>query len=158
MPITPSTDPDKRVSRIRLLPQVITLMRRRGLRMIRASGRQSAVDQAPPPVPKRVGVLAAPLKGAMSEPTDLERKRTQRRNVRGHTVVADVSTHDRAQPPADFLDGIMISGYTRVELGHAGLSLAPIRDSGMIKSFLCSCPSLASSHSHSPSLTIWTRS
>ncbi len=95
-----------------------------GIRMTSAGGRQPAVDQAPHPVPEHAGVLAAPRKGAMPEPTDLEPKRKQRRNVRGHAVVAYVSTHDRAQPPADFRDGVMHAPL-ELDLDLAQLRLQP---------------------------------
>ena len=65
-----------------------------GIRMTSAGGRQPVVDQAPHPVPTHAGFLATPQERAMPQPPDLEPKRTQRRSVRGHTVVADVSTHD----------------------------------------------------------------
>src|SRR5216684_64700 len=45
-----------------------------GIRMTRAGGRQPAVDQAPHPVPKHSGFLAAPQERAMPEPTYLEPK------------------------------------------------------------------------------------
>src|ERR1700736_4098531 len=92
-----------------------------GIRMTSTGGRQPAVDQAPRPVPKHSGCLAAPQERAMLEPADLEPKRMQRRAVGRHAVIADVSTYDRAQPPADFRDGVM---HAPVELD---LDLAPLR-------------------------------
>src|SRR4029077_5395820 len=79
--------------------------------MTSASRRQPAVEQAPHPVPKHAGVLAAPGKRAMPEPADLEPKRTQRPAVRGHSVVADVPTHDRSQPLTHLRDGIMHASF-----------------------------------------------
>jgi hypothetical protein len=82
-----------------------------GIRMTNAGGRQPAGDQAPHPIPKNAAVLAAPRKSAVPEPTHLEPKRTQRRAVRGHPVVANVSTHDRTQPLAHFRNGIMHASF-----------------------------------------------
>jgi hypothetical protein len=92
-----------------------------GIRMTSTGGRQPAVDQAPHSGPKHVGVLAAPRQGAMPEPTYLEPKRVQRRAVGRHAVVTDVATHDRAQPPANFRDGVI---HAPLELG---LDLAQLR-------------------------------
>jgi hypothetical protein len=78
-----------------------------GIRMTNAGGRQPAGNQAPHPVPKHAGVLAAPQQGAVPEPTYLEPKRVQRRAIGRHPVVPDVSTHDRSQPLAHFRDGVM---------------------------------------------------
>jgi hypothetical protein len=64
-----------------------------GIRMTSTGGRQPAVDQAPHPGPEHVGVLAAPRKGAMPEPADLEPKRMQRHAVGRHAVTADVSAY-----------------------------------------------------------------
>jgi len=69
--------------------------------------RQPAVDQAPQPGPKQASILAAPRKGKMPEPANLGPKRKQRRALRGHSLVPDVSTHDRSQPPAHFRNGIV---------------------------------------------------
>src|SRR5437899_4093406 len=95
-----------------------------GIRMTSASGRQPAIDQAPHSIPKHAGVLAAPRKGAMPEPADLVPKRRQRRAVHRHPVVTDVPTHDRAQPPADFRDGVMHAPL-ELDLDLAQLRLQP---------------------------------
>jgi len=95
-----------------------------GIRMTSTGGRQPAVDQAPHPVPEYMGVLAAPRKGAMPEPTDLEPKGTQRRAVGRHSVITDVSAHDRSQPPAHFRDGIMHAPF-ELDLDLAQLRLQP---------------------------------
>src|SRR5438445_2335176 len=92
-----------------------------GIRMTSAGGRQPAVDQAPHPVPKHAGVLTAPQEPAMPEPTDLEPKRAQRRAVGRHSVITNVSTHDRPQPLAHFRDGIMHAAF------EFGLHLAQLR-------------------------------
>jgi hypothetical protein len=92
-----------------------------GIRMTSAGGRQPAVDQAPHPVPKHAGVLAAPQERAMPEPTDLEPKRVQRRAVGRHSVITNVSTHDRPQPLAHFRDGVMHASF------EFGLHLAQLR-------------------------------
>ena len=95
-----------------------------GIRMTNAGGRQPAGDQAPHPVPEHVGVLAAPRKSAVPEPTDAEPKRLQRRAVRRHTVIANVSTHDRSQPVAHFRDGIMHAPF-ELSLDLTQLRLQP---------------------------------
>src|SRR5258708_16421008 len=66
-----------------------------GIRMTSAGGRQPAVDQAPHPVPKHAGVLAAPQERAMPEPASLEPQRVPPRAVGRHSVITNVSTHDR---------------------------------------------------------------
>ena len=92
-----------------------------GIRMTSAGGRQPAVDQAPHPVPKHAGFLAAPQERAMPEPTYLEPKRVQRRAVGRHSVITNVSTHDRPQPLAHFRDGVMHASF------EFGLYLAQLR-------------------------------
>src|SRR6266478_6469130 len=92
-----------------------------GIRMTSAGGRQPAVDQAPHPVPKHSGFLAAPQERAMPEPTYLEPKRIQRRAVGRHSVITNVSTHDRSQPLAHFRNGIMHAPF------EFGFHLAQLR-------------------------------
>src|SRR5438132_11703981 len=92
-----------------------------GIRMTIAGGRQAGVDQTPHPVPNHAGVLTAPQEPAMPEPTDLEPKRAQRRAVGRHSVITNVSTHDRPQPLAHFRDGIMHAAF------EFGLHLAQLR-------------------------------
>ena len=53
------------------------------------------VDQAPHPVPKHKGVLAAPLQGAMPEPANLAREQERAGPLVGNTVATEVATHDR---------------------------------------------------------------
>src|SRR6266567_8923962 len=95
-----------------------------GIRMTSTGGRQPAVDQAPHPVPKHAGFLAAPQERAMPEPTYLEPKRVQRRAVGRHSVITDVSTHNRAQPSANFRDGVMHAPF-ELDLDLAQLRLQP---------------------------------
>src|SRR5207245_1603446 len=92
-----------------------------GIRMTSTGGRQPAVDQAPHPVPKHAGFLAVSQKRAMPEPTYLEPKRVQRRAVGRHSVITNVSTHDRPQPLAHFRNGIMHAPF------EFGLHLAQLR-------------------------------
>jgi hypothetical protein len=106
-----------------------------GIRMTSTGGRQPAVDRAPPPGPEHVGVLAAPRKGAVPEPADLEPKRMQRHAVGRHAVIADVSTYDRAQPPADFRDGVMhvpMRPQTYSVWGERGISRFPCEVLGYV--------------------------
>src|SRR5438552_8631218 len=92
-----------------------------GIRMTSTGGRQPAVDQAPHPVAEHSGFLAAPQERAMPEPTYLESKRVQRRAVGRHSVITNVSTHDRPQPLAHFRDGVMHASF------EFGLHLAQLR-------------------------------
>ena len=78
-----------------------------GIGVADARGRQPAVDEPPHPVPENPAVLATPREGAMPEPAHLEPEDVQRRTVHGHSVVADVSPDDRAQPRAHRRDGVM---------------------------------------------------
>src|SRR6266496_1491521 len=91
------------------------------IRMTRASRRQPTVDQAPHPSPRHARRLATPQQSAVPELTHLKSKRLQRRAVCRHTVVADVSTHDRTQPLAHLRDGIMQAQ------SEFGLDLAQLR-------------------------------
>src|SRR3989449_2251603 len=78
-----------------------------GIGVADARGRQPAVDEPPHPVPENPAVLATPRESALPEPTHLEPEDAQRRTVHGHSVVADVSPDDRAQPCAHRRDGVM---------------------------------------------------
>src|SRR5258707_849943 len=95
-----------------------------GIRMTSAGGRQPAVDQAPHPVPEHSGFLTAAQERAMPEPTYLEPKRVQRRAVGRHSVITNVSTHDRPQPLAHFRDGVMHASF-EFGLHLAQLGLQP---------------------------------
>jgi len=66
-----------------------------GIGMTDGRRRQPASDEAPHTVPTNVAVLAAPRQRAVPEPSHLESKKSQRRLVHGHSVVAKVSTHNR---------------------------------------------------------------
>src|SRR6202795_449529 len=67
--------------------------------------RQPASDETPHAIPENAAVLAPPRQRAMPKPTDSESKNRQRRLVHGHSVVSDVSTHNRPKPLALFGDG-----------------------------------------------------
>src|SRR6266699_5168321 len=75
---------------------------------------QPSVDEAPHTIPKKASVLAAPRQRAIPEPPGLESKKSQRRVVHGHSVVANVSTHHRLQPLALFGDGFV---HTTLKFG-----------------------------------------
>ncbi len=92
-----------------------------GIRMTSTGGRQPAVDQAPHPVPEHAGFLTAPQERAMPEPTYLESKRVQRRAVGRHSVITNVSTHNRSQPLAHFGMG---SCMRRLSSAFTSLNLA----------------------------------
>ena len=118
-----------------------------GIRMMDTYWREPVADQAPHPVPRHATVLAAPRKRAMPEPAHLEPKHEQRRAVSRHAVVADVSTHDQAQPLAHFPDGIVHAssefGFYLPQLGlqpltnrlphHREPSIAPLPSTDMRK-------------------------
>jgi hypothetical protein len=78
-----------------------------GIGMTDGRHRHPASDEAPHAIPKYAAFLAAPRKRAMPKPPYLESKKSQRRIVQGHSVIADVSTHHRLQPLAYFGDGCM---------------------------------------------------
>src|SRR5580692_3936165 len=69
--------------------------------------RQPASDEAPHTIPPDAAVLAPPRQRTMPKPPDSESKQRQRRLVHGHSVVSDVSTHNRPQPLALFRDGLV---------------------------------------------------
>jgi hypothetical protein len=75
--------------------------------MIDRRHRQPASDKAPHAIPKDAAILAAPRQRAMPESPHLEPKNPQRVLIQRHTVIADVSTHHRLQPPAYFRDGFV---------------------------------------------------
>src|SRR6266566_7071953 len=85
-----------------------------GIGMTDGRQRQPAGDETPHAVPKDAAVLAAPRQRAMPEPSHLESKKSQRRVVHGHSVVADVSTNYRLQPLALFGDGFV---HTTLKFG-----------------------------------------
>jgi hypothetical protein len=68
---------------------------------------QPASDEAAHAIPKNAAVLAPPRQRAMPKPTDSESKKHQRRFVHGHSIVSEVSTHNRQQPLALFGNGGM---------------------------------------------------
>jgi hypothetical protein len=78
-----------------------------GIGMTDNRQRQPAVDETPHTVLEEAAMLAAERQRALPEPGDLESKPTQRRCVHGHTIVPDVSTHQRLQPLALFGDGLV---------------------------------------------------
>src|SRR5216683_2833379 len=69
--------------------------------------RQPVGDETPHAVPKEAAILATPRQRAIPEASHLESKEKQRRSVHGHSVIADVSTHHRLQPLAQFRDRFM---------------------------------------------------
>src|SRR6266850_3374290 len=69
--------------------------------------RQPASDETPHAIPKDAAVLAPPRQRALPKPADSESKNRQRRLVHGHSVVANVSTHNRPQPLALLGDGFV---------------------------------------------------
>jgi hypothetical protein len=68
---------------------------------------QPASDEAPHAIPAYATVLAAPRQRAISEPSNLESKKSQRRIVHGHSVIPHVSTHHRLQPLAHLWNGFV---------------------------------------------------
>src|ERR1700746_2021069 len=78
-----------------------------GIGMTDGRQRQPASDEAPHAIAKDATFLAAPRQRAMPEPPYLEPKNPQRALVPRHSVIADVSTHHRLQPLAQFRNGFM---------------------------------------------------
>jgi hypothetical protein len=76
--------------------------------------RQPASDEAAHTIPEDASVLAPPRQRAMPIPADSESKQRQRRLVHGHSIVSDVSTHNRPQPLALLGDGFV---HSSLELG-----------------------------------------
>src|SRR5437879_7118801 len=91
---------------------------------------QPAVNETPHTIPQDAAVLASPRQRAMPEPPYLEPKDPQRRCVRGHPVVPDVSTHDRLQPSTLLKDGYVHAPpkldrkSTRLNSSHRCISYA----------------------------------
>ena len=89
--------------------------------------RQPASDEAPHAIPTNVAVLAPPRQRAMPKPTDSESKNRQRRLVHGHSVVSDVSTHNRPKPLALFGDG-RVHAPLKLGFHFVQLRLQPFTD------------------------------
>src|SRR4051812_28439691 len=71
-----------------------------GIRMTNACGRQPPIDVPSHPPPRQVLTLTPLTKRAEPESTDLKAECVQRRAVRRHSVVPNVSADDAAQPRA----------------------------------------------------------
>jgi hypothetical protein len=69
--------------------------------------KQPTSDEAPQAAPKDAAVLAPPRQRAMPAPSHLEPKKSPRRVVHGHSVVAKVPTHHRCEPLALFGNGFV---------------------------------------------------
>src|ERR1700693_2059817 len=97
--------------------------------------RQPAGDETPHAVPKEAAILATPRQDAIPEASHWESKETQRRSVHGHSVIADVSTHHRLQPLAQFRDGFIHAplklGFHLVQLRLQSLRMGTPRDIGV---------------------------
>jgi len=98
-----------------------------GIGMTDRRQRQPASDEAPHAIPEDAAVLAPPRQRAMPKPADSESKNRQRRLVHGHSVVANVSTHNRPQPLALLGDGFV---HASLKLGFhlIQLRLQPLAD------------------------------
>ena len=78
-----------------------------GIGVTHAGRRQPAGDEPPHPVPAHAAVLTPARQRAMPETAHLKPEDVERVAVRGHTVVADVSCDNRAQPRAHRRDGVV---------------------------------------------------
>src|SRR6266403_1932937 len=125
--MTPSTDPDERVSRMRLFPLGDNAHAPQRIGMTDRRQRQPASDEAPHAIPKNAAVLAPPRQRAMPIPAHSEPKNRQRRLIHGHSVVSKVSTHNRPQPFALCGDGFV---HSSLKLGFhlIQLRLQPFAD------------------------------
>ena len=65
------------------------------------------VKQAAHPLPGKPGFLTAPPHRPIPEPTNPEAEHAECAGVRGHPVVAQVPTHNRAQPASHLWDRIV---------------------------------------------------
>src|ERR1700674_1974067 len=92
--------------------------------MIDANGRQPVGDESLHAVPADSAVLATTRKHTLPEPAHLGPKGFQRGLVHGHSIVADVSTYDRAEPLAHFWDGI-VHATPKLGFHFAPLRLQP---------------------------------
>src|SRR6267142_4582092 len=82
---------------------------------------QPAVKQTVHAFPRKARLLAATPERAVPVATHMVTKRTQRRQVRRHTVITIVSRHHRPQPLANFCYGLVHSSaqfrFDRLQLG-----------------------------------------
>src|SRR6266567_498664 len=92
--------------------------------MTHAHRRQPAIDETPHPVPEDTAVLTPARQRPVPKPAHLESERVQRLTVHGHSVITEVSTHDRAQPLACFLNG-SVHAPSEFELHFPQLRLQP---------------------------------
>ena len=82
--------------------------------MTDACGRQPTIDVPSHPLPGQVLALTPLTKRAEPESTDLKAEHVQRRAVRRHSVVPNVSAEDAAQPRALLAERTM---HTPSQLG-----------------------------------------
>ena len=78
-----------------------------GIGVTNARRGQPPLDEPAHPLPGDVPCMTAPRQRAVPEPADLEPEHAYRRAVHGHPVVADVPTHDLAQPCTHYWDRVV---------------------------------------------------
>ena len=90
------------------------------------SGRwQPVVEQAAHPLPGKPGFLTAPPHRPIPEPTNPEAEQAESSGVRGYPVVAQVPTHNRAQPASHLRDRI-VQAPPKLGLHLPQLGLQPL--------------------------------
>ena len=90
------------------------------------SGRwQPVVEQTAHPLPGKPGFLTAPPHRPIPEPTNPEAEQAECAGVRGYPVVAQVPTHNRAQPASHLRDRI-VQAPPKLGLHLPQLGLQPL--------------------------------
>ena len=96
-----------------------------GIGMARSGRRQPVVEQTAHPFPGEPGFLTAPPHRPIPEPTNPEAEQAECAGVRGHPVVAQVPTHNRAQPASHLRDRI-VQAPPKLGLHLPQLGLQPL--------------------------------
>ena len=84
-----------------------------GIGMAHSGRWRPVVDQTAHPLPGKPGLLTAPPHRPCPEPTNPEAEQAECVGVHGHPVVAQVPTHNRAQPASHLRDRIVRPGRSQ---------------------------------------------
>ena len=96
-----------------------------GIGMARSGRWQPVVEQTAHPFPGQPGLLTAPPHRPIPEPTNPEAEQAECAGVRGHPVVTQVPTHNRAQPASHLRDRI-VQAPPKLGLHLPQLGLQPL--------------------------------